>query len=575
MIQLIHRLRSHEFDERAKRLVHSSPQRIELDLQKKSHPLHIVYVLTHVSVCGGVKVILQHANGLKKMGVKVTLISHFPRPDWYPIETDYISVPFGIELTRAIPLCDVIVATYWDHIHACIETGIAPVVYFEQGDFHLFDKIESIQLMSVIKRQFQLPPHIITISRQVKEIIKTRYGRDSLVFPNAIDNEIFYPKKEKSSKNYMMIVGSDKSQFKGIADLLKAFELVKKKGHDIELLWLTPSAPESSIGQIFVNPPQAQIGELYRKASIYVCGSYYEAFSLPCLEAMACGTPVITTRTPGVMEYARDEDNCLMVEPGDIEGIANKIIHLLSNQLEYEHFQKTGLETANQYKWSNILNDILQFYKQVAQYKVTPKYSLDDWTLFLDDKTFECPEALEKLKQLLTQTEANEVYGSVDYRMIPNIPFFKWEILARRKNIVNEVNIEKVLLKIQRNRDPDVSVSVIAEHFQSGNYTAAISKASELLTESKADSLEQGVYTRWVIHCLIELKQYTLAQSLLSKALLSHPYYTDLYYLQVALAQLTDADGQTYGLMNLIELLKESVQYPEYLNLVEITKKLK
>ncbi|MBI0577791.1 glycosyltransferase family 4 protein [Neobacillus cucumis] len=573
MIQFIERLRSLEFLERAKRLQNASPQQVERVEQKKSKPLHIVYVLGHVSICGGVKVIFQHANGLTQMGFNVSLVSHFPKPDWYPIEAEYITVPFEVELTRAIPICDVIVATYWDHIHACIETGVAPVVYFEQGDFHLFDPIDhNTKLMPNIKRQFQLPTQIITISHPVKEIIKNRFDRDAHVFSNALDTNIFYPKVIDNPKKYMMIVGSDTSKFKGIDDLLEAFDLVQKKGHDIELLWLTPAAPETSAGEVFVNPPQSQIGELYRKAFVYVCGSYYEAFSLPCLEAMACGTPVVTTRTPGVREYAEDEENCLMVNPGDVQGLADRIIRLLTDEKTYQHLQSAGLKTAKKYSWDYILNDIAQFYEQVAEYRTIPKYKLDDWLLFLEDKTFEGPDAVERLQRFLSQTEANEVYGPVEYLTIPNFSCFIWQPLAKRKNYLPEGYNEKILLKAKGDMIPDWPGKEMALCFQTGDFIGAITKAREQLTFQESGSWNQGVSLRWVIQCLIELKQFESAQRILTKSLPSHPFYTDLYFLQAELANLTGAKQQATDCLNIVQFLQDAAFYPEYLNIKELLK---
>ena len=85
-----------------------------------------------------------------------------------------------------------IVATYWDHIQPCIETGIAPVVYFEQGDFHLFDYDNMNQtLKNFIEKQFQLPSFIYTVSQQAADLIEAIYGREAKVYPNAVDEHIF------------------------------------------------------------------------------------------------------------------------------------------------------------------------------------------------------------------------------------------------------------------------------------------------------------------------------------------------------------------------------------------------
>lgn len=136
--------------------------------------------------------IFEHANGLAKLGAKITLVSHLPRPEWYPIEVDYRQVPFQIELAKGIPYCDIIVTTYWEHISTYVEMGIAPVVYFEQGDFNLFDWDNlSKDLKKSVKKQYQLPVEIIAVSSQIVKLIKKQFNRDSYVCPNALNNTIF------------------------------------------------------------------------------------------------------------------------------------------------------------------------------------------------------------------------------------------------------------------------------------------------------------------------------------------------------------------------------------------------
>ena len=129
--EIVTTLRTIENRERSQRVRYARKQVLEGGGRKDA--IHVVYVLTHAQVCGGVKVVFEHANGLVRLGARVTVVAHFPRPDWFELAADYVRVPFQYELATGIPPCDVIVATYWDHIHACVERGIAPVVYFEQG----------------------------------------------------------------------------------------------------------------------------------------------------------------------------------------------------------------------------------------------------------------------------------------------------------------------------------------------------------------------------------------------------------------------------------------------------------
>jgi mannose-1-phosphate guanylyltransferase len=62
---------------------------------------------------------------------------------------------------------------------------------------------------------------------------------------------------------------------------------------------------------------------------VYLCASHYESFPLPPLEAMACGAPVVTTANVGVLEYARDAQNAVVVPIGDVAAMKAAIGRVL------------------------------------------------------------------------------------------------------------------------------------------------------------------------------------------------------------------------------------------------------
>jgi hypothetical protein len=176
--------RKGEFLRREKRLKHAQKQWLYIS-QTKHQQLHIVYVMTHIGICGGTKICFEHVNHLTRFNQRVTIVSHFDKPTWFPIHKDvnYIQVPFEKELATGIPRCDIIVATYWREIYECIAREIAPVVYFEQGDYHLFSWENVCERgKAYIFKQFQLVPFIYTVSRGGASIeIKKNFGRDSMV----------------------------------------------------------------------------------------------------------------------------------------------------------------------------------------------------------------------------------------------------------------------------------------------------------------------------------------------------------------------------------------------------------
>ena len=72
--------------------------------------------------------------------------------------------------------------------------------------------------------------------------------------------------------------------------------------------------------------PEERIIELYSEAELAVVPSLYEGFSLPAIEAMACGTPLIATSGGALPEVVgRDGDTALVVPPGDSEALASRI----------------------------------------------------------------------------------------------------------------------------------------------------------------------------------------------------------------------------------------------------------
>ncbi|MBU0567220.1 glycosyltransferase, partial [bacterium] len=97
------------------------------------------------------------------------------------------------------------------------------------------------------------------------------------------------------------------------------------------------------------NPPQDKLLELYGCSHIFLSSSKEEGFSLPVLEAMACGCAVVTTDSGGVREMAKDGETALIVAPGNSKGLATKVIELIENREKREGIAVSGLKKAKEF----------------------------------------------------------------------------------------------------------------------------------------------------------------------------------------------------------------------------------
>jgi glycosyltransferase involved in cell wall biosynthesis len=93
-----------------------------------------------------------------------------------------------------------------------------------------------------------------------------------------------------------------------------------------------------------------QLPGLYRSASALVFVSLYEGFGLPLLEAMACGTPVVTADTTALPEVAGDA--ALLVDPTSVEQIAGALERILTDGPLRQQLRARGLARAARFSWA-------------------------------------------------------------------------------------------------------------------------------------------------------------------------------------------------------------------------------
>lgn len=103
---------------------------------------------------------------------------------------------------------------------------------------------------------------------------------------------------------------------------------------------------------------------IYNGAFAFLYTSLRESFGIPLLEAMACGTPVITSNTSSMPEIAGPD--AVLVNPESADEISGKMLQLESDSAYYQHQKEVGLERAKLFSWRNTAAQLLELYEKVG-----------------------------------------------------------------------------------------------------------------------------------------------------------------------------------------------------------------
>jgi len=184
-------------------------------------------------------------------------------------------------------------------------------------------------------------------------------------------------KDYRNDKKFILTVSASHPH-KNLPRLVEAYNILYKKyqiKHQLIMVGikgrahhlLTKSIKKLSLGERvkFIGwVSREDLSLLYLNADLFVFPSLFEGFGLPILEAMSCGVPVITSNYGAMAEVAGEA--ALLVDPYNIDEIAEAMYKVLTDKNLRENLIKKGLERAKQFSWEKTAKETLKIYKEVA-----------------------------------------------------------------------------------------------------------------------------------------------------------------------------------------------------------------
>ncbi|MGY4712171.1 glycosyltransferase family 4 protein [Mycolicibacterium sp. CBM1] len=230
------------------------------------------------------------------------------------------------------------------------------------------------------KRVARNIPDLLTVSSSSATDIADDFGvsPDQLrVVPLGVDTELFKPSDQPRVPGRIIAISSADRPLKGIGHLLHAVAKLRAE-HELELQLvakLEPNGPtEKLIAELGISDivhtssglSDDELARLFASAEIACIPSMYEGFSLPAVEAMASGTPIVASRAGALPEVLGPSGECAdLVTPGDVTELIGALGELLDSPARRQWLGAAGRRRALEvFSWESVAAQTVRVYEQ-------------------------------------------------------------------------------------------------------------------------------------------------------------------------------------------------------------------
>jgi len=329
---------------------------------------------------GGFRVMYEYANRLAQKGYQVHLtfpvktpymkyrfpyfiryilskVEGFSRNNWFEFDPT-VTMSYVPEVRdKYVEDADIVIATWWSTV---LEMGkLSPSKGKKINLIQGFENWEGHEDLLYTSYDMKDTVNIVVAAYLRKMVRQHTQNRIELI-ENGIDDSVYYivhRVEDRRAATVGMMYSAQ--EIKGSKYGLKALELVKAEIPElkVEMFGISPQPDRLPSWIIYHRDPLTLRG-IYNNNAIFISNSFTEGFGLVSVEAMFCGCALVCTDIEGHQEYAFEKETALLVEPGNPEQMASRILYLIRNDECRKKIATSGNEYVQRFRWDSAVDKL-------------------------------------------------------------------------------------------------------------------------------------------------------------------------------------------------------------------------
>ncbi len=331
--------------------------------------MKITFILPSSGISGGVRATVVAANQLLKRGHEVKILC---RKDPLNIRTIYHSLAFPIFFPNSynwllqfkgerIDFKNLLDYKF-DTDEILIGAGMwssSQLVNLDHLPNRKLQYLHGEHIVNLRERDIVLNSKLpkIVVSSYLKPIVESHNGKILDIIHNGIDTTEYYNSVNESKKDGVGTIYASHIS-KDPETLLEVLKRIRKQQPLLPIRVFSPhKRPKEIDKKCFWRLPSIKKSrKIYSKSLVWIVASRSEGFSIPILEAMACGCVVVATDCGGTRDIIVDGENGFLVKVGNVKQIVDRVRYLLNNPDLRLGMQSKALMTVKNFTWDKAVD---------------------------------------------------------------------------------------------------------------------------------------------------------------------------------------------------------------------------